>query len=243
MNARDIIINLSIHHKGDWAKIYEDISDKKHLPIIDHIDLIKAITLLDNNYPNSLKNSHNPPFVLYYKGDINLLTCSDHKVAIIGKKESNFALETEYVVDTLKDNIIVLTTANGTNINAFNRAIANRNKIILVLPCGIDNCYPKTNMWLIDKVINNGGLVISEYPHDVEATEDNFLMQNRLIAGIADDIYVIDISKESGHNITIKFALQNNKDIYVMPVSILNTELNNNKWISEGANIICRKGE
>ena len=110
---------------------------------------ITAVTILDAEYPSSLKMCYKPPFVLFYKGDISLL--NSESIAIVGSRyPSEYAIKaTKYIMDGLfskKDITIISGLAYGIDTIAHLEALRYNQKTIAVLGCGIDNCYPKENI-------------------------------------------------------------------------------------------------
>jgi len=90
-----VLVYLALIHKGNWDKIYSDISNKIPVDKKDMEEKLKNsecnyISILNPKYPFSLKQIYKPPFVLFYKGDINLLSdSSSKKIAIVGSRENS----------------------------------------------------------------------------------------------------------------------------------------------------------
>ena len=105
--------------------------------------------------------------------------------------------------------------------------------------CGLDTVYPKENRYLFDEIINNNGLILSEYIVGTKPKAYNFPARNRIISGISDGVIVVEAKEKSGTLITVDFALEQGKDIYVVPGNI--TSINSygtNELIKQGAKII-----
>lgn len=242
MKARTILIALAVKYQGDWQRIYNDIANKitptsEEIAKVEYLEK-ECITLLDKNYPSMLKEIYKPPFVLFTKGNKDLLNNND-MVAYVGTRTpSEYAIKsTKQMVNEEDSEVLITTLALGINTIATKQALANNKKVIAVLPCGIDNCYPQSNKALLKEIIDNDGLVISEYPHNTEANKDNFMMRNRIVAGLTSEIKVMEVYNHSGTMVMIAEALQKNKTISVLPHNI-DSGCYNNELIKEGADLL-----
>lgn len=241
----EILVYLSIIHNGDWNKIYKDILDKK--PINKELikDVLKDIdsnyiTLLDKNYPISLKSIFKPPFVLFYKGNIELLNSNNKKIAVIGSRENtNYGknMTQKICKDLINENIIIVSgLAKGIDSIAHQCCIENSGKTIAVLGNALNVTYPKGNENLYKRIEENG-LIISEYPRNVMPDSFNFPQRNRIIAGLCEGVVVIEAKEKSGTMNTVSHALEDGKLIFCVPEQS-NKNSGCNKLIKEGAKLI-----
>ena len=90
-------------------------------------------------------------------------------------------------------------------------------KTIAVIGTGIDLVYPKENIQLMHEIIDKNGLIISEYPLGTKPNKNNFPRRNRIISAISDGILVIEAREKSGALITVDYALEQGKEVYVVP--------------------------
>lgn len=104
---------------------------------------------------------------------------------------------------------------------------------------GIDNPLPKKNIGLANKIIESGGLLLSEYNVDSYVKSSNFFCRNRIVSGLSDGVVVVEAAKKSGSLITVEFALEQGKNVFAIPGNI-NSDLSKgcNKIIKEGAKLI-----
>ena len=105
--------------------------------------------------------------------------------------------------------------------------------------CGLDRVYTSENKYLFDKIIEKNGAIISEYIVGTKPVAKNFPARNRIISGISDGVIVVEAKEKSGTLITVDFALEQGKDVYVVPGNI--TSINSygtNELIKQGAKII-----
>ena len=246
MTGRDLIIYLSYVNGGHWTKIYDAIKTKNYVADEEEVDRVvssikaKTITTFDNEYPEALKNIQMPPFVLYYYGDISLLSEYDKNIAVVGsRKNSKYGEDSTYDITfgLAKNGFnIVSGLARGIDSIAHKAAIAAGGKTIAILGSGIDYCYPSENFELY-KEIKKNHLLISEYPGDCLPSPNQFPERNRLIAGLANTIVVGEASIHSGTFITVADGLMHGRNICCVPYPI-NANSGCNKLIKEGAVLV-----
>ena len=180
---------------------------------------IKLLIINEEDYPIGLKNIENPPIVLYTLGNINLL--KEKNIAIVGARNCTQYGETvaKAFAYLLSKNNIVITSglARGIDEAAHKGTIIAKGGTIAVIGTGIDIIYPKENETLFKKIVENNGLIISEYPLGTKPNKENFPRRNRIISGIADGVLVVEAGEKSGALITVDFALEQGKNIYATP--------------------------
>ncbi len=117
-------------------------------------------------------------------------------------------------------------------------------KTIAVVGNGLDNIYPKENKKLEEKIIKSGGAIISEYPLGSKPEKMNFPARNRIISGMSKGVLVIEAKEKSGTLITVDYALEQGKDVYVIPGNINSiTSVGTNSLIKQGAKMVTRYEE
>lgn len=187
-------------------------------------------------YPDRLRNINNPPFCLYVKGSLP----KEHvpSVAIIGARAcSEYGKRTaEFFGKSLGAAGIQVISgmARGIDGIAQRGAIQGGGETFAVLGCGADVCYPPDNIGLYRDIPGHGG-IISEYPPGTKAQSGLFPERNRIISGLADLLLVIEARKRSGTYITVTQALEQGKDVYVVPGRITDA-------LSEGCNYLLTQG-
>lgn len=196
----------------------------------------RYVTFFDLDYPLLLKESYTPPLLLYYKGDISLATRPT--LAVIGARNHS-----EYSVNCLEkllppiineEIVIVSGLARGVDTLAHKLAVLHNGQTVAVIGCGLDVVYPKENKSLQEHLCNNH-LVLSEYPPDLKPQKTHFPMRNRIIAGISQGVLITEARRRSGTLITARMALDEGRDIYVVPGPI-------NQPLSEGTNRLIVEG-
>lgn len=244
MRSRYILLYLAIKYKGDFESMLQAIKSKE--PIDDKAidNLIKEfktpfLTLLDEDYPEKLKQIYKPPIVLFYYGDLSLLNDNYRQLAVVGSRENTlYGKEaTEMLIKGLpKDIVIVSGMAKGIDSIAHRTAINTNHKTIAILGSGVDVCYPINNKDIY-KEMKSKYLIMSEYPNGTEPNPNNFPRRNNIIAGISDATLVTEAYARSGTSITINYTLEQGKNVLVVPYRI-NEKSECNRLISQGATII-----
>ena len=197
------------------------------------------INMNSRYYPERLKNIDDAPKELYCLGNLELLNYKNN-IAMIGSRNCSSYGERvakEFAYNLAKEDVCVVSgLAKGIDSFSHIGALNAKGKTIAVLGSGLDNIYPKENIKLVEEIINNNGLVISEYPLGTKPLKYHFPARNRIISGLSDSVLVVEARKNSGTNITVDFALEQGKDVFVIPGNIYSkTSDGTNFLITEGA--------
>ena len=206
---------------------------------------IKTLNIFDDKYPQKLKRINGAPLIIYYKGNIELI--SEDSIGIVGTRyPTYYGKKTSIeIAKYLSDHGIVAVSgmALGIDMCAHIGAMkGNSKKTIAVLGNGLldENIYPKSNLELFKLICDEGGLVISEYPIHTKASKENFPARNRIIAALSDKIIVVEAGMKSGTFITVDFALDYGKEVFAVPGGIYSEKsIGCNQLIKEGANLFC----
>jgi len=244
LSSRQILIALAIKHNGIWQKIYEDIQNK----VVENLESyyeqyekcsFSAVTIIDSDYPKVYKEIYMPPFVLFYYGDISLLSEPDRCVSVVGSRNpTRYGEEiTKKLVHGIsKKYIIVSGMAKGIDGIAHRCALMNKGKTIGILGSGIDYCYPSENKDIYEQM-KNENLLISEYFADSMPDKEHFPLRNRLIAAASKVTLVTEAKKQSGSSITATYALSFGRTVMACPANA-DTNSSCNKLIKEGAILV-----
>ena len=239
MKAQELLAFLSIKYKGDFVKMLEAMKnhervDEKVLTETLSKCKEKYITVLDEGFPQRLKNIYKAPIILWYRGDISLINDNAKRyLSVAGTRDlSDYGrISTAKIIEGVcKDKnapIIVSGLAKGVDTIAHARSIYTMNsnsKTIAVVGNGLDMCYPLENASLQEDIIKSGGLVISEYPNGVAPEPNHFPMRNRIIAGLGDVLFVPEGKIKSGTAITCSFAKNDGKKVLAIPHLITEKE-------------------
>lgn len=197
---------------------------------------IRAVTILDKEYPENLRNIYDPPPLLYYKGDLS--PKARHSISIVGtrypsdygrKACSDLAREL-----SLLGIPIISGMAMGIDSTAHITALEEGNLTYAVLGGGIDRIYPPGNKILSERISESGAL-ISEFDTGLQAERMNFPRRNRIISGMSLGTVIIESGIKGGSLITAEFAIDQNREVFAVPGNI-------NSKKSEGCNNLIKKG-
>ena len=204
---------------------------------------IEEIPAFDSRFPERLREIPESPGCIYLKG--RLPDPVEMTVGIIGARDG-----TEYgkmVARTLAKELseygisIISGMAYGIDTAAHEGALWGGGKTYAVLGCGVDICYPAINKKLYSKIQEEGG-IISEYPEGSPPLPHHFVARNRLIAGLSDILIVVEAKERSGTFITVDRALEQGKQVFVVPGRITDPLSRGcNKLLMEGASLCLSK--
>lgn len=182
---------------------------------------ISYISILDEQYPELLKEIFDPPWILFTKGDTSLL--QRPSLSIVGsRKTSQYGrLVTQKITPELvgKGWVIVSGLALGIDAVSHESTLKAKGKTIGVLGSGIDVIYPEHNKHIYQQM-QDAGLIISEYPPGTPPHPSFFPRRNRIIAGLTYGTIVIEAAKQSGSLITAHCALEQGREVFAIPGSI-----------------------
>ncbi|MBO5179322.1 MAG: DNA-processing protein DprA [Clostridia bacterium] len=211
------------------------------------ISIYNNVKILNHDhpdFPNKLKNIENPPEILFALGNTKIL--NDTSIAIVGSRKcsdygKNCAFN--FANDISKNNIRIISgLAEGIDTYAHKGSVSN--KTIAVIGSGFNQIYPRSNKKLINEIISNGGVIISEYFFDVPAYPFNFPKRNRIVAALSNGIVVIEAGENSGALITVDLAKNLNKKIYVVPSNIDNIySKGSNKLLQSNAKVVLSSND
>lgn len=202
---------------------------------------IGFITCADSTYRETLKGISNPPYFLFYKGNIEVI--NNYSIGVVGARNcSNYGLSATKVLtkELITNNITLISGgARGIDSIAHKTALENGGINISVLGCGIDRVYPAENRKLFSQ-IEEKGVVISEFMLNTPPLRHNFPRRNRIISGLSNGIIVTEASRKSGSLITARIALKESKPVIVVPGSIFyKGAQGSNEFIREKGVTIC----
>lgn len=209
------------------------------------LKLAKANTRLvlrnDKEFPENLKQIPYPPFALYIKG--GLPEQSMPVVAVVGTRKATSngkVIADKFATELAREGIIIVSgLALGIDTAAHTGALSGGGRTIAVLACGLSKVYPTQNKNLADKILKNNGAIISEYPLESPAYPSRFLERNRIVSGLSAGVLVIEAPERSGALATTRFAVEQNRDVYVVPGPITHENYaGSHKLIRSGAALV-----
>lgn len=208
----------------------------KMLVTMQNLDM-RIVSEKDNQYPDSLRNIQSPPALLFYRGNPDCLM--GKCIAVVGSRRASpqGTEVTHKICKELSEAGVTIISgfALGIDTAAHEGCLDGGSPTAAILGCGIDVDYPSENCALKEKVIDQGGILMSEYPPGVRANRHVFQVRNRIISGLGKALLMMESRIQSGSMLTVHHALDQGKEVYAYP-GIPGTE-----W-AEGAHQLLREG-
>ncbi len=180
---------------------------------------IKVLFIKDKSYPQKLLNCYDPPTILYYKGEADL-NCSK-TIAIIGtRNHTDYGKHlTQQLIQDLApyDPLIISGLAAGIDALAHKHCLHFQLPTIGVLGHGLDTIYPHHHKNLAKEMLLHKGGLLTEFKSGTTPDKHNFPNRNRIVAGMADAVVVIETATKGGSMITARLAFDYNRDLFAFP--------------------------
>lgn len=221
----------------DKRAIASSAKDEKLDYIIHKIDEYKmdVTTFLDKDFPSILNHIYNPPAILFMRGNRALLDKRLNRIALVGARRCS--LYGRNVARMLGkelgkySTIIVSGGARGIDTHGHEGLLASLGYGIVVMGCGLDIVYPRENTKLFDRILQNNGLLVSEYPPGTPPSAKHFPARNRIISGLSRGVIVVEAKGSSGSLITADMAVSEGRDVFVVPCNLLDHIADGNKFL------------
>lgn len=179
---------------------------------------IRVLTHTDAAYPRRLRQLHDGPFLLYYKGNADLNAA--RVVAIVGtRKPTPYGLHVceQLVADLVSYDVLVVSgLAYGIDVAAHRKCLEVGVPTVGVLAHGLDRIYPPAHKAVVRQMSEAGGLM-SEFPSGTRPDRERFPIRNRIVAGMADAVVVIETARRGGSLITAQLAAGYHRDVFAVP--------------------------
>ena len=221
----------------DKRAIASSAKDEKLDYIIHKIDEYKmdVTTFLDKDFPSILNHIYNPPAILFMRGNRALLDKRLNRIALVGARRCS--LYGRNVARMLGkelgkySTIIVSGGARGIDTHGHEGLLASLGYGIVVMGCGLDIVYPRENTKLFDRILQNNGLLVSEYPPGTPPSAKHFPARNRIISGLSRGVIVVEAKGSSGSLITADMAVSEGRVVFVVPCNLLDHTADGNKFL------------
>ena len=215
------------HVEGMTAEAAEGLKDKD-LSAAEaalescHREGLHILTFQDAAYPSKLKNIPDPPILLYYKGQLPDLDALP-VIGVVGtRKASAYGMQTAkrlgYQIGKC-GGIVVSGMAYGIDGMAMSGALTAGEVTVGVLGCGADLVYPLSNRGLF-RDVEAYGCILSEFAPGTQPAKWTFPKRNRIISGLSNGVLVVEAPEGSGALITANHALEQGRDVFVVPGNI-----------------------
>jgi DNA processing protein len=217
-----------------------DIQDLKNDLALAKKSGVKIITLLDQDYPQRLKEIPGPPIVLYCLGQ---MTPDDNlAIGIVGSRRASwYGLNNAEIFAaqlSARGITVVSGMARGVDTFAHRGALKAKGRTIAVIGSGFNHIYPEENAGLAQE-ISACGAVISEFPMEAKPLAQNFPRRNRLISGLSLGVLITEAARNSGALITSDFALEQGREVFALPGRIDSVgSMGTNALIKQGAKMV-----
>ena len=232
-NLKQDLINIkSSRNTIDAEGFYNELRNKN----------INYVNQEDKEYPKALLTIPDSPYAFYRKGKPFEVPQNHTRVAIIGAR--NCSEYGKYVANELGRACaglgieVVSGLARGVDGISQNAARGMGGEVTAVLGCGVDICYPPSNQKIYDSILENGR-IISEYTPGIKPQPQFFPPRNRIISGLCEAVVVVEAKKKSGTLITVDMALEQGRDVYMIPGRVTDAmSYGCNRLIKQGAEIV-----
>lgn len=208
---------------------------------------IKTTFYTEKSYPKELAKIDNPPAIIYYKG-AEFFEISEYAVACVGtRRPTKFSYNAvNYLVPQWVNNncSIISGLACGVDKLAHQSCVSSGGKTVAVLAHGLDVIYPKENKALADRILLNGGILMSEYPVGTKIDKFRFVDRNRLIVGMSKVVVIYECGAKSGTIHNADFALRQKKPIFCPAVGdeVIDIQTGTKKLIDEHIAAVIKQG-
>jgi DNA processing protein len=242
------IMTSPADHWQQAAGIRKEVS--RAVPAADHLAVREAIAALektearivplaDSNYPPLLKTIHDPPALLYLRGQLP----PAEAMAIVGSRRSSECgrrLTSALSQQLAERGIGVISgLARGIDTAAHQGALDGGGYTAAVLGCGIDRIYPPENARLLYRILDQGGGILSEYPPGAPPLAGHFPGRNRIISGLCRGVMVVEAADDSGSLITADFALEQGREVFAVPGPVFSENSRGvNRLLKDGARLV-----
>jgi len=223
-------ISANIQKLIDWERVDAIIDKARKMGA-------QIISYRSVHYPDRLREIYDSPLLLWVMGSLESINRDG--MAVVGtRKPTKYGREmARHFTDRIvSQNMTVISgLAYGIDTEAHRACVNKGGQTVAVLGSGLDVIYPKTNKKLVREIIDKGGAVISEFPLGTQPDAGNFPIRNRIVSGMSMGVLVVESGISGGSIITAKLALDQNREVFVIPHSNLNRT-------GVGGNFLIKRG-
>jgi DNA processing protein len=224
-------------------KLYQNIPAADNPLLVNSVNIVQnlgidIIDFWDERYPALLKEIHDPPAVLYVRGELPQAEC----LAIVGSRRATptgQVITREIATDLAQRGICIVSgLARGIDGAAHQGALEGGGTTIAVLGCGVERAYPQENARLFRDILKHN-CILSEYPPGTPPLAHNFPARNRIISGLSKGVLIVEAATKSGSLITGDFALEQGRELFAMPGAVQSPNSNGtNHLLKQGACLV-----
>jgi DNA processing protein len=178
----------------------------------------RLVGLDEADYPGALRASYDPPAVLYVEGNLRPESCALAVVGSRGATPGGRAFARSLARQLAAEGVAIVSgLARGIDGEAHRGALEGHGRTIAVLGSALDRVYPREHAPLARAIVEGGGVVLSEFPLGTGPLPHHFPRRNRIIAGLAQGVLVVEAAEKSGALSTARFALDEGRDVLAVP--------------------------
>ena len=236
---------------GDWKSAYEKYKNE-NLIVHDNAKEweklessgVQLILLGEQGYPPLLKEISHPPLGIYIRGDISPYF-DKIPIAIVGTRRATSDGKTtarRFAGELAKSGFSIISgLAFGIDASAHEGCLDAGGHTVAVLAGGVDIVSPRNNIQVAKRILNTGGAIVSEYPLGSQPISYRFIERNRIISGLSKGVLVIEAPESSGALSTVRFAVEGNRDVFIVPGPIVHPNFaGSNNLIRNGAELVTK---
>lgn len=178
----------------------------------------EVVTVLDPLYPHNLRNVASAPLVLWYRGESR--PTDDHSVAVVGTREASREglVRASRMAEGLANAGVVVMSglARGIDTAAHTATLNAGGRTIAVMGTGLDTIYPPENKSLAERIVQNGGALVSQFPPEAPVQRWRFPLRNRTMSGMVQGTVVIEASISSGARLQAEYAIEQGRRLFLL---------------------------
>jgi DNA processing protein len=196
------------------------------------------IVLDDGVYPTLLRETYDPPVVLYVKGAWS--ECLEGPcVAMVGSRRcSTYGQNAALMLSrelAQRGVTIISGMARGIDAAAHRGALEGGGKTVAVMGTGLDQFYPRDHSKLALEILKSGGALVTQFPLSTPPVSENFPYRNRVISGLSLGVVVVEAAENSGSLITARLAMEQNREVFAVPGNITSRNSFGTNYLIKGA--------
>jgi DNA processing protein len=196
------------------------------------------LVLDDGVYPSMLRETYDPPVVLYVKGA--WAECLEGPcVAIVGSRRcSTYGQNAALMLSrelAQRGVTIISGMARGIDAAAHRGALEAGGKTVAVMGTGLDQFYPRDHSKLALEILKKGGALVTQFPLGTPPVSENFPYRNRVISGLSLGVVVVEAAENSGSLITARLAMEQNREVFAIPGNITSRNSFGTNYLIKGA--------
>ncbi|MGN1040291.1 MAG: DNA-processing protein DprA [Candidatus Fimimonas sp.] len=231
--------NLLSDAHADLSTCLKNAQADKIIAKMESLGIV-AVTCFSDDFPQTLANVPDPPYILFCMGNVKLL--NSQCIAVVGTRKASVygkRVATDFTQVLAQHFTVVSGLAYGVDSIAHETTLKNNGKTIAVLGGGLVNVYPASNRGLAEKIVQSGGLVLTEYGVNAQPKPYHFPHRNRIVSGLSLGVLVCQSPLKSGTASTVECALEQGRDVFAVPGEIFDSGFSGNNALIKSMQGVC----